>query len=259
MYALSGDTPMQRLTQSLEGNNSFPIWTPDGNGVTFTSDRDGRLGIYSQSTDGPDVAEPLFLADEGTSEIYPSSWSPDGLTLAFTQNINGLLGLWTLTDGVATEFYFVEGGVSNPTFSPDGNWVAYTTAANGNEIFVQPYPATGRVYRVTESDTTSSVEALWSPDGRELFYEQFPPLHMVAIDVDTSTGFDRGPERHLPIEGFFGVAPHRDFDVTPDGEQFLVAFPAGQIETGVANELTNPQINFVLNWFEELKERVPVD
>ena len=80
---------------------------------------------------------------------------------------------------------------------------------------------------------------------------------MVAVNVDTSTGFEQEPERHLPIEGFFGVAPYRDYDVTRDGQKFLVGYPAGQAETN-ANELTNPQINIVLNWFEELKERVPV-
>ena len=41
------------------------------------------------------------------------------------------------------------------------------------------------------------------------------------------------------------------FDVTPDGEQFIMV-------EQVKSENNTRQINIVLNWFEELKERVPV-
>ena len=84
VYDLSGSTTMRRLTQTSEGNNGFPVWTPDGERVTFTSDRDGALGIYWQSADGPDVAEALFMAEEDTPFLLPEGWSPDGRTLVFS-------------------------------------------------------------------------------------------------------------------------------------------------------------------------------
>ena len=80
VYDLSGSTTMRRLTQTSERNNGFPVWTPDGERVTFTSDRDGALGIYWQSADGPDVAEALFMAEEDTPFLLPrgmvSRWTP---------------------------------------------------------------------------------------------------------------------------------------------------------------------------------------
>ena len=59
----------------------------------------------------------------------------------------------------------------------------------------------------------------------------------------------------MPIEGFTVVSYYRDYDITPDGEQFVMIFPVDRIEGG---EASRPQINVVLIWFEELKERVPV-
>ncbi len=51
------------------------------------------------------------------------------------------------------------------------------------------------------------------------------------------------------------VGSYRDYDISPDGERLLMVFPADQPDSG---EPARPQINIVLNWFEELKERVPV-
>ena len=64
-----------------------------------------------------------------------------------------------------------------------------------------------------------------------------------------------GVQRTFPVEGFFGQNFERSFHITPDGQQFLVAFPADQVESG---EPARHQINIVLNWFEELTERVPL-
>ncbi len=123
---------------------------------------------------------------------------------------------------------------------------------------MQPFPATGRRYAVTEGDSLSaalSAGPLRSVDGTELFYETIIPNQIVAMDVTTVAGFINGTERPLPIERFFDAAPYRDYDMMPDGQRFLVAFPADQTATGGPARL---QINIVLNWFEELRERVPV-
>ena len=69
------------------------------------------------------------------------------------------------------------------------------------------------------------------------------------------TPFSFSTERTLPIDGFRISANYRDYDIAPDGEEFLMVFPADQAEAG---ETTLPQINIITNWFEELKERVPV-
>ena len=64
--------------------------------------------------------------------------------------------------------------------------------------------------------------------------------------------FEWSNPQALPIS----VPPaNRQYDVMPDGQQFLITIPVDQSDSG---EPARPQINIVLNWFEELKERVPV-
>ena len=76
-----------------------------------------------------------------------------------------------------------------------------------------------------------------------------------SVDIFTEPNFEFSNEQTLPIKYFTVVQFHRDYDITPDGERFLMVFPAGQDSSA---EPARPQINIVLNWFEELKERVPV-
>ena len=76
-----------------------------------------------------------------------------------------------------------------------------------------------------------------------------------SVDIVTEQDFAFSNEQTLPIEGFIVVSYYRDYDITPDGERLVMVFPADQTEGG---QSSRPQINIVLNWFEELKARVPI-
>ncbi len=119
------------------------------------------------------------------------------------------------------------------------------------EIIVQPLPPTGTKYRVP--NTGGDIHAIWSPDGSELFYNPGPGQYVV-VSVTTQPSLEFGNPVPVP-RGFVGGPPStvRNYDFMPDGEQFLAVFSSGA--TGGAP----PQINVVLNWFEELKQRVPVN
>jgi len=75
---------------------------------------------------------------------------------------------------------------------------------------------------------------------------------MMAVDIATQPGFAAGKPRML-FEGRYERAPVpiANYDVSPDGQRFLMLKPSE------ASEATPTQINIVLNWFEELKRRVP--
>ena len=76
----------------------------------------------------------------------------------------------------------------------------------------------------------------------------------MSVDIVTELNFGFSNEQTLPIQEFIVVNYHRDYDITPDGERFMMIFPADRTDS----EPARPQINIVQNWFEELKERVPV-
>jgi serine/threonine-protein kinase len=254
VYDLSGDTQIRQLT--LGGNNTHPTWTPDGQRVTFASDRDGNSDIYWQPADGSGVAEQLASGEEITSQLV-GSWSPDGKTLALAVGKTGIgIGVWTLSHDGKTMTPEVFADESNslqlgPVFSPDGRWLAYFSSESGSpQIYVQPFPKTGVKHRMTQQ---GGIHPLWSPDGKELFY--FRGQQLLGIDIATDPAFSFGNERALGMRGFLtSEITTRPYDITPDGQRFLMVFPADQAGSVAETE----QINVVLNWFEELKERVPV-
>ena len=98
---------------------------------------------------------------------------------------------------------------------------------------------------------------MWSPDGRELIFMNDTingQLYSVAISTQPSLTF--GNPVALPIKGFVQrVCSWRDYDISPDGKQFLVTMPPGTASSDAPHDLL---IQVVLNWFEDLKQRMLV-
>jgi serine/threonine-protein kinase len=255
IYDLSGTRAMQHLTSG--GNNRFPIWTSDSKRVAFQSDRDGDLAIFWQPADGG-VAEPLTRPAPGESHT-PESWSPKGDLFLFTITKGSDVSLWTfsLQDRKATPFGAVHS--SNPTnaaFSPDGKWVAYASTERGiGTIYVQPFPATGIKYQLFAKGSDSPHHPRWSPDGKELFYDANPKLTgFEAVSVTTQPTFAFGNAVTVPkLFLMAGMGLRTPYDIAPDG-RLVGRITAGQMEYVRSS---SDQIQVVLNWFEDLKARVP--
>ena len=245
---------MRRLT--FGGKNRFPLWSSDGQRVAFQSDREGDLGIFWQPADGTGTAERLTKPESGTSHV-PESWSPKGEQFLFSATKGSSVSLWTfsLRDKKATAFDAVQS--STPTtavFSPDGRWLAYTSTERGTEtVYVQPFPATGAKYQILSKAGDAPHHPLWSPDGKELFYiPRAGGFEVVSINTQPTFTFGNP----VPVPRAFGVAANttpRTFDITPDGK-IVAVVTSGQAQSGAP---ATPQIQVVLNWFEELKQRVP--
>ncbi len=259
LYDLTGDTAIQQLT--FEGNNHRPVWTPDSQRITFSSDRDGTMSLYWMPADGSGVAERLTTADEGTNH-WMGSWSPDGELLVFNVERDPQIDwdIWTLSvdDRETQSLYDAPGTIyMGAELSPNGQWLAYGMgpSGEGNDIYVEPFPPTGSRRRISQD---GGRFPLWSPEGSELFYRPNAGSGvriLRSVDIVTQPAFAFSNEQTLPVEGFNVVANYRDYDISPDGERLLMVFPEDQPDSG---EPARAQINIVLNWFEELKERVPV-
>ncbi len=268
VYNLSGDTQMRRLAQ--DGNNTSPIWTPDGERITFASDRDGRWRIYSQAADGTGLAEPLTPESEATTRVWPDSWSPDGRTLSFSKSLAGDDGVWTLSLDSEREpelFYDITDGSDQfgSSFSPDGRWIAFHSDGAGEtdgQVYVLPFPATDAEPRQITQD--GGMFPLWTREGDELFYRRprifLPALAdaLMGVDVRTSAAFDWGAERRLSTGVFWATGDARDYDITPDGDRFLVITPTEATGANGGGALSS-RIVVVENWFEELRRLVPVN
>ena len=252
-YELAGTLPPQRLT--MGGNNRFPIWT-SSTSVAFQSDRDGDRAIFRQSVGGN--AERVTTPDNGVTHT-PESWSEKTNTLLFSKAKGMEMSLWALSlqDGTSAQFAAVSPSAATyatgAVFSPDGQWVASGSSTRGaTTIYVEPFPATGVKHQLEPRGTDLPHEPIWSPDGKELFYN--PRLGgFEAVSVTTHPTFAFGNPVPLPRKLQMGPpgAP-TNYDVTRDGA-FVGMVTTGRMEYDAGSD---DRIEVVLNWLEDVTARL---
>jgi Tol biopolymer transport system component len=261
VYELSGASSMQRLTFEGQGHNRFPVWSSDSQRVAFQSDREGDSGIFWQRADGTGTAQRLTTADAGAAHI-PESWSPDGEHLLYNVGKGGLTALWVLSlnDLKTARFDAVQSPSSTLTgavFSPDGHWVAYASrdGRSSSAVYVQPFPPTNAKYQISKN-AADGHHPVWWQDGAELLFTPGPGPVLNAVRISTQPIFTFGEATPVP-RSFLARGPslERPYDLSRDGQRFLGVIDAAQTQTTTA---AGPQIEVVLNWFEELRAKVPV-
>jgi eukaryotic-like serine/threonine-protein kinase len=255
IHDLERPSSMRQLT--VGGKNRFPIWSADSAHVAFQSDREGDLGIFWQRADGSGTAERLTTAGQGVSHV-PASWSSKSGQFVFEVTSGASVSLWTfvLKDKKATQVAGVRSTLPlNAALSPDGQWLAYiATEAPGpaaelgaGRMVVEPFPGTGTKYPLSRS-----IHPVWSHDGREIMSQ--PPGGRWAVQaISTQPSFAAGPLMPLSRGGAVTAGPpgRRNQDMMADGRILGVVDGGQTIAAGF------PQIQVVLNWFEELKAKVP--
>ena len=142
-----------------------------------------------------------------------------------------------------------------PQFSPDGKYVAFQSNQSGRwKIFLARFPS-GEV--LEQVSINGGIHPKWSPQGDELFYLEENTLTSVA--VETEPALELGlPEALFDIEqvgmrlSLRDGASYPTYTVGENAERFIV------VQTVQPLGATGSNVVVVLNWFEELKERVPV-
>ena len=160
-----------RLT-SHPGVEVFPVLSPDGTRLVFSSPRDSDtrlLDLYEKAATG--VGSEGKLLDAATTAI-PLDWSRDGRYLLYKSfGIEGSQDLWALPmQGDRTPLPVAQTTFDerDGQFSPDGRWVAYQSDRSGSfEIHVQPFPGPGPPMQVSKG---GGAQVRWRADGQELYY-----------------------------------------------------------------------------------------
>jgi serine/threonine-protein kinase len=250
-YDWERDT-LTRLTFT-PGRDFYPVWSPDGSHIAFSSSRDGKPeNLYWMRADG--AGEAIRLTESKNSETA-FSFSPDGTQLAFAE-----LGrptnwdLWTLPlqdprsnqgkFGKPEVFLQTASDERWPMVSPDGRWLAYGSDESGRfEIYVRRFPGPGGKWQIS---TEGGERPIWSKTRPELFYRNSKGM-MVASYTVSGEAFGAVKAQVWAEKKDLSL----DYDLTPDGTRFAV------IEAGSTDETSRPQLTFLLNFFDELRRIAP--
>ena len=230
-------------------------WTPSGEGIVFSARREGNFDIFQRSADGTGEAE-LLVSSDGAK--HPSGWTPDGKYLVYqasalqtgTDTQTGA-DIWYLErkaqgDGFDAhpflETRFFEG---SPRLSPDGLFVAYISNESGqNNVHVRSFPDGAGKLQISPR---GGVQVRWAKDGTELFYVEGDTL--MSVSISTRNGFEAGSPKPLFRYAGFGVQAATSFDVSADGQRFLLIESVGE----AAEE--QQAIHVIENWYEEFRDR----
>jgi serine/threonine-protein kinase len=252
VYDWAHDT-LTRLTFS--GNNVGPIWTPDGQRITYVSFEKGTVGdLYWTRADG--TGDTLRLT-ETKNRKFPNSWHPDGKLLVFDQVTSGTaFNMFTITiegsekprwkpgepkplwNDPFTEYY--------ASFSPDGRWLVYESNETGDfEVYVRRFPRPGGKWQIS---TGGGQTPKWSRSSKELFYRT--PDNRIMVASYTASGDSFQPNRpQLWSPGQFTERlGEPNFDLHPDGKRFAVLKAPANSEAPPISK-----VSFMFNFFDEIR------
>lgn len=235
IYDLERETST-RFTHS-PGIEARPIWSPDGRQIVFTSHQGINTTLLLKDLNATDAGRQLLPS--GNSQ-RAEDWSSDGRFLLFNQDVDEKGDLWILPlaeGGKAFNFtqspFFEYWG----RFSPDGKWIAFVSdESGGGEVYVASFPDKREKIRVS---TAGGDYPLWSKDGKELFYMEGQNLVSVPLQLEPALKLGK-PARLFR----FPLQKSSAYDVTPDGQRFLISAPA---------EAADFPMTVVINWMNDLK------
>ena len=229
---------------------AVPIWADDGRRVVFTSKIGGTLNLFWCAADGSGEIDP-FLESEHVQ--IGGSWGGKSL-LAYTETKGHYFGSGDIYVGTAQgdvePFSATEFDERQPAFSPDGQWIAFTSNRSGqHEVYLKRFRGNGGPLQLSRNGGT---EPAWAPSGRELFYVNGASMMVVPFRTQPTLEPEE-PQKlfeGVSVPGVEGVG--RNYDVGPDGQSFVMIQNSQE-------HLSTTSFKVVLNWFEEIRRLVPTD
>jgi hypothetical protein len=227
------------------GIEGAPQWTRDGRRLIYFTEKP-QFDIYWKAADGTGQEEPLLAS---SFDKIPGSITRNGKTLIYIENNpKTVADIWVLPlegDRKPKLWLQTPFGADTPSLSPDGRWLAYVSnESRRNEIYIQAFPDHSERIQVS---VEGGVAPLWAPNGRELYYRIGDKL--MAVPVTAGERIKVG--KPVVLIDFKGVNEDITIsDISLDGTWFV----------GVQRDPQAPaiEVEVVLNWLEELKQKVPI-
>jgi Tol biopolymer transport system component len=213
-------------------SNTYPVWSPDGKWVAYTSDRNGHSNLYRKRSDGSG-AEELFLTDDLVT--VASDWSADGKTLFYSRGPAGSnWEVWALSLQAEPKPSLVVPHSGNSFsfmghLSPNGRWLAYASNESGTtEVYVVAYGGGQGKWQVS---TNEGSQPQWSKDGKELYFANDISRVLSVVPVKEANGaLQFGAAQALVTTP---ATQQFIFDVSPDDKKILLNVISQQVNQSV--------------------------
>jgi len=211
-----------RVTHDDE-DHLFPVWSPDGSWIAFTTNRTAGSEIRKTLASGIGDEELVVTLDQVATV---RAWSPDGRFLAFEALGPGTewdIWLYSFEEDEVRRVVGTRYTDREPAFSPDGQWLAFLSTESGRaEVYVIPVDDQSRRWQVS---TDGGRWPVWSPSGSEIYFADLEN-RLMAVPVLGATDFEIGvpqmlfrlPEQPTP----FGLFDFASYAVASDGQRFLL-------------------------------------
>lgn len=210
---------LKTLLDSAGRKHTSPAWSPDGQQIVFSSNRDGPLNLYVMNADGSGVRR---LTEGNFSDDHPA-WSPDGQRIAFSSDRSGARNIYTINaDGSnVQQLTDTRNADRYPAWSPDGKYIAFEEVLSGRgEIFVMNADGTG-ISNISQQANARDTAPTWSPDSSSIVFSSDREnndfdIYVVKVDgsglfrLTTTTGLDTEPSWSADGSGIVFVSRRKE-------------------------------------------------
>jgi hypothetical protein len=230
IWTYEGTRPLPRRISPAIAADEAPAWSRDSTRLAWVTAR-RTIAMRGALAELPDEAVRKF-----EHAIRVTDWSPDAQWIVVSESRPETRDdLWLVPangDGeprpyARSPFNEIQGAIA-----PDGRWIAYASDESGRfEIYLDSFPTPGNRARLTNG---GGSDPRWKTNGAELYFRRGSEIHVV------SPRLSGGPPEALSSARLFdATAGIRAYDVSPDGQRFLVNIPAA--------DATPPKISIIVN------------
>ena len=186
LVELPFDGSPARSVLATSRNESDPAWSPAGDQYAYVTDRSGEPEVWLRGRDGS-LERPLVTRasfKDPTLMIAGVAVSPDGSRVAYQRRGPSGFKVWisAVAGGPAVQLIQDDSYQDAPTWSPDGNWIAYALSRGGRRALVKVRVGAGEHPLVLKDGIVYPSNPKWSPNGALITCETPEGFSVISAD-----------------------------------------------------------------------------